>query len=181
MQSTLQYNLEECKQLKSLLTLPQHTMWYLRLLVSPHHLHFLPGVVIRICIISDTEFAAYTTAGDGDTTEEDVKFVKQPSIDFFCPVTLELLQEPHLTSCCGHHLSALAVTKWKVIEAKPCPFCKEPTWDTMLDKYFWRQLRALKVLCHHKKRGCVWEGELSALDSHTESCPMRDAPPLAQG
>ena len=37
--------------------------------------------------------------------EKDFIFVERPSEDFFCPVSLELLLEPQLTSCCGHHLS----------------------------------------------------------------------------
>ena len=37
--------------------------------------------------------------------EEDYPFVEQPSDDFFCPVTFSLLLQPHLTSCCGKHLS----------------------------------------------------------------------------
>ena len=112
------------------------------------------------------------------TEEDNIPFVEPPPIDFFCPVTFELLCDPHLTSCCGHHLSALAIAKWKKIESKPCPLCKLPTWNTMLDKYFQRQVRALQVFCRHKSRGCVWQGELSALDSHTQSCPKHDSPLL---
>ena len=37
--------------------------------------------------------------------EEEYPFIKRPSEDFFCPVMMGLLVQPHLTSCCGKHLS----------------------------------------------------------------------------
>ncbi|CAI8056920.1 hypothetical protein GBAR_LOCUS31003 [Geodia barretti] len=37
--------------------------------------------------------------------DKEFDFLERPSQDFFCPVSLELLLEPQLTSCCGHHLS----------------------------------------------------------------------------
>jgi hypothetical protein len=107
--------------------------------------------------------------------DEDYPFIEQPSDDFFCPVTFELLLQPHLTSCCGKHLSAEAATRIQG-EGGACPLCKTPHWSTMLSKHFQRQVKILRVLCLYEDRGCDWQGELSLFDSHTQSCPMRDAP-----
>ena len=41
--------------------------------------------------------------------EETFLFVEQPPADFFCPVTTDLLLQPHLTSCCGNYLSEEAI------------------------------------------------------------------------
>ena len=75
--------------------------------------------------------------GDEATNQEEFDFVEQPSEDFFCPVTFELLLNPHRTTCCGHHLSEKAVNRLQH-EGKPCPMCKEPKLVTMPDKFFKR-------------------------------------------
>ena len=49
--------------------------------------------------------APCTADNQPHSVERDFFFVERPSQDFFCPVSLELLLEPQLTSCCGHHLS----------------------------------------------------------------------------
>ena len=108
---------------------------------------------------------------------EYLPFVEVPSDSFYCPVTFELLHQPHLTSCCGHHLSAEAVTRVQGADF-PCPVCGTSPWHTMLDKKFQRQVRELSVFCSNENRGCVWQGELHQLDSHVESCSMRTAPLL---
>ena len=52
--------------------------------------------------------------------EKEFDFVERPSQDFFCPVSLDLLLEPQLTSCCGHHLS-LEVANRLQKKGKSCP------------------------------------------------------------
>ena len=111
--------------------------------------------------------------------EEDYLFVEQPSDDFFCPVTMGLLLQPHLTSCCGKHLSQEAATRIQR-EGGACPLCKEQSWSTMFSKYFQRQVNSLRVFCRHEDRGCGWQGELAAFHHHMESCPMRDSPPMTE-
>ena len=49
----------------------------------------------------------------------------------------------------------------------------------MLNKHFQRQVKSLHVFCHHKNRGCGWQGELAAFHHHVESCSMRDGPLLS--
>ena len=42
--------------------------------------------------------------------------------------------------------------------------------------YFHHQVHKLCVVCRHKERGCGWEGELSALEHHVESCSWKNSP-----
>lgn len=53
--------------------------------------------------------------------------------------------------------------------------CMVTVLETMLDKSFQRQVKSLHVFCHHKDRGCGWQGEIFELERHIQSCPMRHA------
>ncbi|CAI8047990.1 hypothetical protein GBAR_LOCUS26520, partial [Geodia barretti] len=115
-------------------------------------------------------------SGEGKEEMDEYRFVEQPSADFFCPVTMGLLLQPHLTSCCGKHISQEAAAKIRR-EKLPCPLCKKAHWNTMLDKRFRREVNALHVCCRHEDRGCGWQGEMTTFHTHAKSCPMRcDAP-----
>ena len=46
----------------------------------------------------------------------------------------------------------------------------------MIDKNFLRQVNELRVFCRHEDRGCGWQGKLSGLERHVQSCPMKTAP-----
>ena len=50
----------------------------------------------------------------------------------------------------------------------------------MFSKHFQRQVKSLRVFCHHEDRGCGWQGELAAFHHHVESCPMRDMPLMTE-
>ena len=106
--------------------------------------------------------------------EEEYPFIKRPSEDFFCPVTMGLLVHPHLTSCCGKHLSEESASRIQR-EKGPCPLCKSTDWSSMLNKHFRREVKELKVYCRHKEKGCQWKGALSDFESHIQSCPFRYA------
>ena len=99
-------------------------------------------------------------------------FVEQPSQDYFCPVMMELLMEPQLTSCCGHHLSAEASSRLKR-DGRACPMCNEQQWSAMLDKFHRRKIHELRVRCLHKCSGCDWEGEVASAEGHAASCSKR--------
>ena len=94
-------------------------------------------------------------------------------------MTTGVLLQPHLTSCCGNHLSEEAAARIKVKEGA-CPLCKEEYWSTMFSKHFQRQVNSLRVFCRREDRGCGWQGELAAFHHHVESCPMRDGPPMTE-
>ena len=101
----------------------------------------------------------------------------EPSKDFYCPVTLELLLEPQLTACCGKHLSKAAAARIKE-EGKACPMCKDSKLVTVPSKFYGRMVRELKVFCTNKDRGCPWEGELGDLDCHVRTCEKKNNPLL---
>ena len=105
----------------------------------------------------------------------EIDFVKKPSNEYFCPVTSEVLLQPHKTQCCGNHLSEYAVSRIQA-EENPCPQCKEMNWSTTLDEHFKDEVHKLQVYCFHKKSGCKWEGELGALDRHEQSCASNTNP-----
>ena len=104
--------------------------------------------------------------------QRDYDFVEQPSQDFFCPVTLELLLEPQQTSCCGHHLSLEASSRLQR-EGKACPLCNETGWSTVLDKFHRRRVHELRVRCPHSGSGCDWVGEVNGVERHAGCCPKR--------
>ena len=112
-------------------------------------------------------------ASNNQGNKQDYDFVEQPDQDFYCPVSLEILLEPHQTLCCGHHISQEAANRL-TREGKPCPMCKSEDLVTQVDKYFKRNtINKLKVRCPHKKSGCDWMGELGDLNLHSNSCPKR--------
>jgi hypothetical protein len=106
------------------------------------------------------------------TKQEEFDFVEQPSEDFFCPVTFELLLNPHQTTCCGHHLSEKAVNRLQR-EDKPCPMCKESKLVTMPDKFFKRKASAVLIRCPYKESECEWVGEVGGSKQHIAACPKR--------
>ncbi|CAI8034858.1 hypothetical protein GBAR_LOCUS19588, partial [Geodia barretti] len=113
------------------------------------------------------------------SVDEDYPFVEEPSDDFFCPVTMGLLLHPHLTSCCGNHISEEAASRIQR-DGGACPLCNKKDWSTMLNKGLQRQVNSLRVFCRHEDRGCGWQGELAAFHHHVNSCPMRDGPPMTE-
>ena len=111
-------------------------------------------------------------ASNNQGTQQDYDFVEQPDQDFYCPVSLEILLEPHQTLCCGQHISQEAANRL-TREGKPCPMCKDDSFAIQVDKYFKRKVKQLNVRCPHKKSGCDWMGELGDLNLHSNSCPKR--------
>ena len=109
------------------------------------------------------------------SSEEVYLFVEQPSDDFFCPVTFGLLLQPHLTSCCGNHLSQQAASRIQT-EGGACPLCNDQQWDITFNKHFQRQVNSLRVFCRHEDSGCSWQGELGTYHDHVKTCPMRGRP-----
>ena len=113
-----------------------------------------------------------TPATHQESVEIDYDLVEEPSQDFFCPVSLELLIDPHQTLCCGNHLSQEAASRLQR-DGKPCPMCKQPQVSTIPDKFFKRRVNEIMVRCPHKKSGCEWVGGVSEVKQHSNSCPKR--------
>ena len=142
--------------------------------MKPYSLLLNLTQIYYICLFS-CHMALRKTFIQPSPAEGDFHFVEQPPADFFCPVTLDLLLQPYQTNCCGKHLSQEAATRIQR-GRRACPLCNEPHLTTVLNKHFRRQVNKLRVFCRHKDRGCGWQGELSDLERHAQSCPMKTAP-----
>ena len=126
-----------------------------------------------VCRVEDDqELLSGPAERNASINQEEFDFVEPPAEDFFCPVTFELLLNPHQTTCCGHHLSAKAVDRLQR-EGKPCPMCKETALVTTSDKYFKRKASAILIRCPHKASGCEWVGEVGGSKQHVDTCPKR--------
>ena len=144
--------------------------------MSLTHLYHMCGEVYT-CI---SRFRAMPSLNQPEpSSEEDYLFVEQPSKDLFCPVMFGLLLQPHLTSCCGNHISQEAASRIQR-EGGACPLCNTNPWSTLFSKHFQRQVKSVHVFCRHDDRGCGWQGELANFDSHVQTCPMKDAPPITE-
>ena len=43
---------------------------------------------------------------------EDCCFVKDPPDDYLCMICVKVLNEPHLTDCCGQHFCQVCLEQW---------------------------------------------------------------------
>ena len=115
---------------------------------------------------------SYIQKTESVSSQQDYDFVDEPDQDYYCPVSLSILVDPHQTTCCGHHISQEAASSL-VDDGKPCPMCKNLNFATQEDKYFKRKVKGLKVSCPHKNSECDWVGELGHVDLHSAACPKR--------
>ena len=108
-----------------------------------------------------------------ENKSEELKFFSESvNKDFFCPVSVEVMRNPHQTDCCGSHISA-EVAERLIKDGKPCPLCKVSTFTTHRDQYFQRIILDEKVHCLHKGNGCDWVGSLCELQDHSGTCRYR--------
>ena len=89
---------------------------------------------------------------------------------------MDLLLEPHLTSCCGRNISQQAVAEIQKRRGK-CPLCNAIPLSTILHKDLQREVKRIRVFCDNQ---CSWQGELSALDYHLQFCPKKNVPLMAK-
>ena len=92
--------------------------------------------------------------------------VEEISETHVCPITRELLLEPHVTMCCGVHISQSAALK---SANQPCEQCGEEELVTKPDKSHQREIKSLAVYCKNKAMGCKWNGELGNLAGHLQN------------
>ena len=97
----------------------------------------------------------------------ELDLVEPPPKGFECPLCLQVLTEPVLSSCCGHHFCQVCIDR-AVARSNACPLCNEQDFETFLNKNIQRKINELKVYCRQKPQGCEWAGELGSLDRHLE-------------
>ena len=106
----------------------------------------------------------------------DAEFVEPLSPHLECPVCTLALREPTILSCCGIKICQTCIEQIK-FGGKGCPICREQQFTTMLEKQLCRLILDLKVRCSNTNNGCVWLGELRALQKHVSSeCEYLEVP-----
>ena len=86
--------------------------------------------------------------------------------DLKCPICLELVYEPVLTSC-GHLFCQRCVR-----DLTMCPTCRD-TLQCIRNQRDERKVKCLKVKCPNWEKGCKWQGDLGDTAQHTGTkCQM---------
>ena len=103
-----------------------------------------------------------------DSTQDvdEVTFVEEP-LDFHheCLVCLQLLREPWILECCGHHLCKPCIDKL-IRNKQGCPHCRIGRFRYMRDRNHERIVLGKQVYCKYKSKGCEWKGTLREVDQH---------------
>ena len=98
---------------------------------------------------------------------EGYDFVAPLKDEYVCSVCLELLREPHLTSCCGQHFCKSCLEN-VLARGMRCPLCNQD-FAAIIDRRIEREIRSLKVRCRYKSEGCDWVGNLRDLRDHLDA------------
>ena len=86
--------------------------------------------------------------------------------DLKCPICLELVYEPVLTSC-GHLFCQRCVR-----DQTKCPTCRDEL-QCMRNQRDERKVKGLKVKCPNWEKGCEWQGDLGNTAHHSSTkCQM---------
>ena len=102
------------------------------------------------------------------------EYVAEPPDKYTCPVCFELLFDPRLLDCCGHHICEPCLKKMQLSNmAGPvrCPLCQATGFSTMLNKGVAREVRGIQVYCPNASveaisEGCDWVGEIGMVEEH---------------
>ena len=98
---------------------------------------------------------------------EGYDFVAPLKDEYVCSVCLELLREPHLTSCCGQHFCKSCLEN-VLARGMRCPLCNQD-FAAIIDRRIEREIRSLQVRCSYKAEGCDWVGNLGDLKDHLDA------------
>ena len=103
---------------------------------------------------------------------EDYNFVQDLPDAYLCQVCLKVLQEPHVTECCGQHYCKACLENWfsQNRGRKTCPQCRATNFNHMIYKPLQRQINELEVYCTNRSNGCQATMQLSNLDNHLNIC-----------
>ena len=100
---------------------------------------------------------------------DEVTFVEELlDIHHECLVCLQLLREPWIIECCGHHLCKPCIDKLTRSKSG-CPHCRKLKFRYMRDRNLERILLGKQVYCKYKSKGCEWQGTLREADHHCSS------------
>ena len=122
-------------------------------------------------LVEDSDTAAFSPQPLGNQqaldVEDVIEFMEPLPNELQCPLCLQFLKEPTLTSCCGHHFCRECINH-AITHSHVCPLCNNQGFQTFRNKEKERLVNALKVYCKWKSRGCEWVGELGRLEHHLD-------------
>ena len=102
---------------------------------------------------------------------EEYKFVKKLPDDYQCMICAKMLNEPHLTDCCGQHFCQACLEQWfKKQEKKICPHCHSESFSHISYIPLKRKIDDLEVYCPNQEEGCQVVTKLGELNSHKNEC-----------
>jgi len=138
--------------------------------------------------------SAHTADGERDfeiDTGAPTCFVERPPDDLFCPICLDVLEDP-VTALCGHTFCAQCIARWMAAEST-CPVDRQPIESVSAlvpNGALAARVGALTIWCQY---GCRWDGAhcawipspveertchvtfpLAQRDLHEDSCPFRE-------
>ena len=101
----------------------------------------------------------------------ELNFVKDVPNEYSCMICAKLLNEPHLTDCCGQHFCQVCLERWFERQGrKICPHCRSERFTHILYIPLKRKIDLLQVYCTYKKNGCEEITTVGQLNSHTDKC-----------
>lgn len=116
----------------------------------------------------EAEYIIVGTTSEVAKDKECYEFVEEPPQDYTCQVCFNILQEPHVTDCCGQHFckSCLEACVNEYTRLRSCPHCRETKFKHLIYKPFQRKINALMVYCQNHSKGCSETMKLAELDKH---------------
>uniref|UniRef100_A0A1X7SDR9 RING-type domain-containing protein n=1 Tax=Amphimedon queenslandica TaxID=400682 RepID=A0A1X7SDR9_AMPQE len=108
----------------------------------------------------------YSISFQNEEKEEEPTFIEQPPDRFNCLICHCVMREPHIVTCCSRKMCHDCIQRVH-ISGQPCPYCREPNFNSFLERQLNSEILDLIVRCTHHNNGCEWVGELRDLKKHT--------------
>ncbi|XP_019861652.1 PREDICTED: TNF receptor-associated factor 5-like, partial [Amphimedon queenslandica] len=118
------------------------------------------------CSVVQFEFHSISSQDEKEEEKEEPIFIEQPPDRFNCLICHCVMKEPHIVTCCCNKMCRDCIQRVHH-SSQPCPTCREPNFNSFLEKQLNSEILDLKVRCTHHNNGCEWVGELRDLKKHT--------------
>ncbi len=98
-------------------------------------------------------------------------FVEPLPDKYLCGICKSVLNEPHVTECCGQHFCKNCLQKSRdLCNGTQCPHCRRSNFHHFRYLPFKREIDSLKVYCPRKSRGCSVQPDYAGKNEHEETC-----------